>query len=73
MASRKLQTSNHTEQNMTNWCYSTLYVSLYLLEHSAADEDSNMVSLVFPTGREGLQEHKHNMYQTHIINSINTE
>lgn len=52
------QTSNKTTNNKLVFFY--FYVKLYLLEDSGADEDSNMASLVFLVGREGLYTHTQN-------------
>lgn len=57
-----------------------LYVGLYLLEDSGAGEESNMASLVFPRGREGLHKHKHKNKNKHkhnvsdtILSAVQTE
>lgn len=57
LISRKLQTSN----KKMNTKLVFFRRGLYLLEDSGADEDSNMASLVFLIGREGLHTQTKNV------------
>ena len=57
LISRKLQTSNK-KMNIKLVYFRR---GLYLLEDSGADEDSNMASLVFLIGREGLHTQTKNV------------